>query len=315
MSAAAKLATRILVPTDFSVGADRALGYATALARLAQADVFLHHVIEFLPTMDPEFPINRNFLQYWRQEGERGLAERAAWQANGHPIKTSLSVGQPSDRLIAAAQEAKVDLIVMGTHGRTGLDHVLLGSTAERVIAGGPCPVLAVRTAEPHGAAQAGTGQAAKPISVDWPLFRRLLVPMDFSDHSLAALEKAVAVASLCSASLTLLHALEPVSYGLDFTLLDVERSKEARAAAESRLSRLATPLIAAGHHVETAVRGGLPTDAILHEAGARRADLIVMGTHGRRGLAHVLVGSVAEHVLRRASCPVLAVKSPTYAS
>jgi len=138
----------------------------------------------------------------------------------------------------------------------------------------------------------------------------RILVPLDFSDCSFDALEYAVVVAQQAKASLMLLHVVEPVSYGLDFSFTNIGTREQVRSTWMKRLEELTSALKAAHVPAESQLRGGLPSDSILDSAQALPCDLIVMGTHGRRGISHVLSGSVAEAVLRKAQCPVLTVRS-----
>jgi len=300
------LMTKILLATDFSDCAARAQDYALLLASAWKAEVSVLHVLEFQPGMDPELPVNHLYLEQLRKDAEQQLSALLARLTQRGLTGTSRHVtGIPSLQIAQEAALVGADLVVLGTHGRSGLAHVLLGSTAERVVASAPCPVLIVRT--PASQARPATPAAAPPA------IRHLLVPLDFSDCSLEALEYAVQVAKQFGASLTLLHVMEPVSYGLDFTLALGGSAHETRARLETRLEELATPLRTQGLSVDQALRGGAPADSILSWTGQRAYDLIVMGTHGRRGLSHLASGSVAEAVLRRASCPVLTVKSPKF--
>jgi nucleotide-binding universal stress UspA family protein len=205
----------------------------------------------------------------------------------------------PSQKVGELAKMLGTDLIVMGTHGRTGLDHVLLGSTAERVVTTAPCPVMTIRLEK--------RDERSGPINL-----RGILAPIDFSDCSLEALDYGVQVAKQFGASLTILHVLEPVSYGLDFTLYRTAERESLKERTESRLAGLVEIVKSEGVPAHSEVRGGLPADTIVRAAHDSSYDLIVMGTHGRRGLSHVVSGSVAEAVLRRASCPVLMVKRQT---
>jgi nucleotide-binding universal stress UspA family protein len=104
---------------------------------------------------------------------------------------------------------------------------------------------------------------------------------------------------------------LEPVSYGLDFTLPHVAQHESSKTTSTKRLSDLVSALNAVGVASDFLISGGLPADSILDAARVQSVDVIVMGTHGRRGLSHALFGSIAEAVLRRSSCPVLTVRSP----
>jgi nucleotide-binding universal stress UspA family protein len=151
-------------------------------------------------------------------------------------------------------------------------------------------------------------GALSRPVTLE-----RILVPVDFSDCSLDALEYAVVVAQQSKASLMLLHVLEPVSYGLDFTLSHIRTREQVRESWTKRLEELAFSHQHSNVPVESRLRGGLPADSILDSAQTLPCDLIVMGTHGRRGISHTISGSVAEAVLRKAPCPVLTVRSPKF--
>lgn len=290
------LAEKILVATDFSDCAGWAYECARRLAVDCAAQLDVVHVLEAYAGMDPEFPVNRLYLDHLRKEAEPPLnqlvqqADRSGLKVAGHRV-----IGVPSEEIINLSRQLGTDLIVLGTHGRTGMERILLGSTAERVVIGAPCPVLTVRQ------------QGSKPG------FRSILAPVDFSDCSLDALEYAVRVAKQFGASLTVLHVMEPVTYGLDFTLTQPLEGRQLRTSLESQLSKLIQPLTAQGLTVHSVVRGGSPADSILNWSRTDHYDLIVMGTHGRRGISHVLAGSVAQAVLRRAPCPVLTVKSPKF--
>lgn len=298
----APLIMKILLATDFSDCAALAQDYALLLASTWKAELAMLHVLELQPGMDPDLPVNRGYLEQLRKDAEQQLIQlRAQLARRGLTGESRHVTGVPSLRIAQEAAETGADLVVLGTHGRTGLAHVLLGSTAERVVASSPCPVLTVRT--PRGQA------SAMVTSSIW----RLLVPVDFSDASLEALEYAARLAKPCRASLTLLHVMEPVAYGLDFTLAPGEDARTAKARLETRLAELAAPLAAQGLAVDHFVRGGTPADSIVDGTSCQAHDLIVMGTHRRRGLAHLAGGSVAESVLRQAPCPVLTVKSPKF--
>jgi nucleotide-binding universal stress UspA family protein len=152
-----------------------------------------------------------------------------------------------------------------------------------------------------------GNSSTEKPSTTP----KRILVPVDFSDCSLDALEYGALITQRSKASLKLLHVLEPVSYGLDFTLPHMAQRESSKTAVTKRLSDLVSALTSVGLASDFLMSGGLPADSILDAARAQSVDVIIMGTHGRRGLSHVLFGSVAESVLRRSSCPVLTVRSP----
>jgi nucleotide-binding universal stress UspA family protein len=264
-------------------------------------------VVEFPPGLNPDYPVNQQYLADLLKTASSQLADlKGRAERRSIVVTTRVATGIPSEEVIAAAKAEDSDLIVVGTRGKTGLAHVLLGSTAERVIRGAPCPVLTVRMEQAD--AEQGEGAPSMPVTLE-----RILVPVDFSDCSLDALEYAVVVAQQAKASLTLLHVLEPVSYGLDFTLGQSRTREQLRESWTKRLEELASSLRVIHISVQSRLRGGHPTDSILDTVQTLPCDLIVMGTHGRRGISHAISGSVAEAVLRKARCPVLTVRSPKF--
>jgi nucleotide-binding universal stress UspA family protein len=294
---------RILFATDFSRWARRAEDYACALACSWRASLTVLCVAEFPPGLNPDYPVNQQYLADLLKNASSQLDDlKGRAERRGIAITTRMASGIPSEEVIAAAQAEDSDLIVVGTRGKTGLAHVLLGSTAERVIRGAPCPVLTVRT-EP--ADNEDGSVLSRPVTLE-----RILVPVDFSDCSLDALQYAVVVAQQAQASLMLLHVLEPVSYGLDFDLGHFRSREDVRESWTKRLEKLAATHQHPHMPIEYRLRGGFPADSILDAAQTLPCDLIVMGTHGRRGISHTISGSVAEAVLRKAHCPVIAVRS-----
>ena len=301
------LIKRILFATDFSQWARRAEDYACALACSWRASLTVLSVAEFPPGLNPDYPVNQQYLADLLKNASSQLVDlKGRAERRGIAVTTRVATGIPSEEVVTVARAEDSDLIVVGTRGKTGLAHVLLGSTAERVIRGAPCPVLTVRM-EPADTEQE-EGALSRSVMLE-----RILVPVDFSDCSLDALEYAAVVAQQAKASLMLLHVLEPVSYGLDFTLGHSRTREQVRETWTKRLEELAASLRVRQVPVESQLRGGLPSDSILDSARTLPCDLIVMGTHGRRGISHAFSGSVAEAVLRKALCPVLTVRNPKF--
>ena len=294
--------TRILVPTDFSATSDEALAYAKTLAGRFGASLHLVHAFEdpyttaaFASEMYSTVPISlRDELV---QQAEQSLAERLpADQKTYFNGTTAIVTGTPAKTILEYAATVGADLIVMGTHGRSGMAHLLLGSVAERVLRAATAPVLTIREA-PEGAVT------------------RVLVPTDFSATADAALEYAYLVAERFGASIQLLHVLDDpfVAEGLAAEAYIAEAPALRTAMlrdAQSRLLHRATEQHP-GIPVDREVLFGSGAKTIAEYAKQREADLIVMGTHGRTGVAHLLLGSVAERMVRIASCPVLTVRHP----
>jgi nucleotide-binding universal stress UspA family protein len=293
---------RLLFATDFSEWACRAEDFACALAGSWQAHLTVMTVLEFPAGMDPEYAVNKQYLTERMRDASSRLADfKGRVQQRGIAATIRIATGIPSEEVVAAARAEETDLVIMGTKGKSGLAHVLLGSTAERAIRMAPCPVLAVHTPKPAGRPERGVS------------LNRILVPTDFSECSLEAVEIAKMVAHQANASIELVHILEPSCYPIDFSIEHPDQRRHKRKQATEQLETLSSGLTAAGIPVKTLLLGGAPADTILEAAEKGMCDLIVMGTHGRRGLSHVFAGSVMEAVLQRGTVPVLAVRHPAF--
>lgn len=294
----------ILLATDFSVPARRAYSYAAQLARTLDTKVVLLNVLEGPPGLDREFPVNTLFLKQLQEESDREMTALVeAAKRDGLRPEPWQVYGNPAACISKSAGEMGAELIVMGTHGHRGWSRLLLGSTAEAVVREAPCPVLTIRTTEADAAAE----------RLDSPAIRRLLVPIDFSECAQEALEYAATLARQLGARLALVHAMEAAAYPLDFALFGVSEEAALRGQVQFSLRGLVSALKAEKIDAESLCAVGTPAEIILKEAKDGPADAIVMGTHGRHGLSHLAIGSVAEHVVRQAACPVFSVKSPRY--
>lgn len=292
----------ILAPTDFSNESRVGVAYAFNLAEKLGATVALLHVIEPLPVMEgmEAFPLLPTRPEITRQA--RIQLERIADQESKKDsrLTTIVRTAKPFYGIITAAAERKADLIVMATHGYTGVNHVLLGSTAERVVRHAPCPVLTVRVRA------AGSNAAAPHLRLT-----RILVPIDFSDTSKLALPWAAFLAEAFDAEIVLLHVTEkyPIDYLLGRELMN-EAITPLMKAAEVALERIADNVHGStGIKTSVVVRDGVPHKEICLAAQELHADLIALTTHGYTGLKHVWLGSTAERVVRDAQCPVLALR------
>jgi nucleotide-binding universal stress UspA family protein len=297
---------RVLVPTDFSDRAERALPHALWLAEEFGAELHLLHAM-VLHGDDPggreagekAFPDLDDAYRQLR----RWAAERMEESAAGLD-RSQVEVVRAQERGIAAAptiveyaEDHDVDVVVMATHGRRGVRRMLLGSVTEEVLRTAGCPVLTVR---PDGELEAG----GPP--------ERILVPVDFSEHSDLALASAGALARRFGAELDVLHVIAelgvPDPYFADAAelraLTKAARDRVPEALAE-RVDQVLGEDVPAGTHMEV----GTPAAAIAEFAGEQGSDMIVLGSHGRTGMERVFLGSVAEGVVRRAPCAVLTVK------
>ncbi len=291
---------KILVATDFSNTAQAGVEWAVELARQHGARIVLVHGL-LLPGRTTDFlPTPPDFTESLQEAASGRLNETAAKvRSAGLEVVTDLRLGLPSQTIVETAEEEAVDLVVMGTRGLSGIRHLLLGSTAQRVVQHAHCPVLTVHPGDIDQHRQIST----------------ILVPTDFSEHAAGGLEAARALLAVGveRAKIHLMHVyhlpFEYTAYGTIPTTIDFY--KDVQGSAEERLAELAEPLRAAGLQIATAAREGYPPDAIVEEAESVGADLIAMGTHGRSRLAHLLLGSTAERVVQHARCPVLTVRRP----
>jgi nucleotide-binding universal stress UspA family protein len=207
-------------------------------------------------------------------------------------VQYQTRAGEATLEILRTASEVGSDLIVMGTHGRTGLSWLLAGSVAIAVLRGAHCPVLAIRSPE--------VPRESEDIRV-------ILHPTDFSASSEAAVRVAHVLARDLGARLIILHvaSLAVLTDGTPAAEID---PRVYRDALENVRNRLDTADLK--YPVETQISRGFAAEGILQAAEEVGCDLIVMGTHGRTGLKRALMGSVAESVLPKACCPVLVVKT-----
>jgi nucleotide-binding universal stress UspA family protein len=298
----------IVVPIDFSLLSIQAIETASRMARRFDASIHLAHVRQFdylgdfVAPVPPMAPFS--FMPYG-QDRERSVLKELNALAREHGVSSStchvLGGAPPFDEICRVAQEIPADLIVMPTHGRTGLKHVFLGSTAERIVQHSPCPVFVVR--EKKRRSKAG------------PLYsiNTILVPVDFSDCSREGLRYAIGFANEFGASIILLHAtyLGYIYSSEGTAIYDIPAlQKVARKNAQRHMRQLVRAVNFGGVKFEAAFTDGSPVSDICSFAKEHDVDLIITSTHGLTGLKHALIGSVAEQVVRRASCSVLVVPS-----
>jgi nucleotide-binding universal stress UspA family protein len=300
--------TRILCPIDFSDGSRLALEYAVAIARWYGARVTAVHVFPNVPIADPFPTFGGQALMLTDRDVDAlrdQLTGYVAAFAGDQFVATELIEGTDvRGKILERADAIAADLIVMGTHGRGGFEHLLLGSVAEKVVRTASCPVMLVPPrAQRH----------LKPLAVP---FTRILFATDFAPTAQRALDMAIELAEEADAHLTLLHAIEvPPELQVHAPSGDIDVSA-LRLAAEARALEQLRALVPEEARVyckvQTDVREGRPYRSILQAEADTQADLIVMGVHGGNALDRLVFGSNTHAVLRGASCPVLAVRTVT---
>jgi nucleotide-binding universal stress UspA family protein len=295
---------KILFPTDFFPCAEQALEHALYLAKKYEAELHMLHA-----TVHYEGDIhNPAACFYDLEEIDQRMKDLAIMEmksminsraeALDHIVMEQKQGQSAADVILKYADRNNIDLIVMGTHGRRGLGHLFLGSVAEEVVRLATCPVLTIR-------------ERAKLQQVDG--VARILVPVDYSEHSKAALSYAKEIAATYGAKLQMLHVIEettvPDFYGMGESAnrlrLDVLRDR-ARFEMEEMYNNSPGPDVDTSHHVFE----GYATRDIVEFAKNNDSDLIVIATHGLTGIKHLILGSVAEKVVRMAPCPVFTIKA-----
>ncbi len=282
----------IIVPIDFSKMSVQAIQIARQLARRFGASIHLAHVRHLNYATDfvgPGAPIVPFDFMTYEQVGEQTAVKELKKVASECGVSSAtcdvLSGAPPFDEICRLAQTVPADLVVMSTHGRTGLKHVFLGSTAERIVQHSSCPVLVSR----GSAVQANNGSRFN---------KTVLFPVDFSNCSREGLRYAIAFANESGAKIILLHAtyLGYVYSSEGTAIYDIPGlQKAARKAAERKMRELVRSVNFGAVKFETVFTEGSPVVNICAFAKDHAVDLIITSTHGLTGFTHVLIGSVAE--------------------
>ncbi|HEX7516642.1 MAG TPA: universal stress protein [Chthoniobacterales bacterium] len=297
------------MPIDFSEPSLEAIEFALPLLKQFGAELHLVHVSEpdyplasmaVMPLIVPELEVGRRVRRHLK-----GVAKKYSVKLrreNIHALR-----GRPFEEICRLARDRSMDLIVTATRGNTGLKHLVLGSTAERVVRYSPCPVLVVRGVDRKK--KASRNGKSRPVL----RLRKILVPIDFSDCSMKGLAYAKALAKQFGSKLVLLNSVALQYYvtsdeyaRYDFPLL----MQQAEKASRNQVRNLIEKTDWDGIEVESSLQIGHAGQQICARAIDHHADVIVTSTHGTTGFKHILVGSTAEYVVRHASCPVLVVPS-----
>jgi nucleotide-binding universal stress UspA family protein len=277
---------RILFATDFSETSEPAQTRAVQLARSHDAELHVLNVQVASPTMFiPEHATAADVIEQTQKDEARRRMDQLI-QNIGIPVVQEIRFAMRAAPAVAAyADEKGIDLIIIGSHGRTGVRKLIIGSEARDLTRSAKVSTLVVRSD--------GSGD-------DQP-FRRVLAPVDFSEASTAALQQAAAIAAEAKAELIALHVLDewllPPYYPIRPEQIGREHAEEALASFLAEHPMQPEPT--------RAVVIGSPARAIVDTASERQADLIVMGSAGLSVWERFLLGSVTERVLGRAPCSV----------
>ena len=296
---------RILCPVDFSDHSRHALHYAAVLAGWYESTITVLYVHPVVPAAaaEPGAPAFPPFVVTAADRDKllasmRSLAESDA--SADVRVEYEIVEGPAAPGILDCASAQRTDLIVMGTHGRSGFERLMLGSVTERVLRKASCPVL---TVPPRM-------HESTPVP---PLFKKILCAVDFSDCSMNALNFAMSLAQEADAHLTVLNVVElpadaherlpHFSPGVREYLTSLEEEHR------QRLQTVVPDSVRAYCAVETMTVPGRPYREILRVTAEQQADLIVIGIHGRNAADLLFFGSTAQHVVRQATCPVLTLR------
>ena len=286
---------RLLFPTDGSDGAAAVFDHVLDVAAAHDATVHVLNVAD--TTRESVTQLQGRVVDTLEQAGAETVREAATRASDrGVPTVTEVLQGEPYRTIVDYAETYDIDLVIMPTHGRRGLERFLLGSTTERVVRRSEVPVLTIRPDE--------------DVTVQYP-YRNVLIPTDGSDPANAALDVGLDVAGAADAAVHLLSVVDVTSLGVDVRA-DIQTATLEESAHEI-VDTAAERATADGIDPTTAVEfGGSVPRVVRSYVAANDVDLVVVGTHGRTGFDRYVLGSVAEGLVRTAPVPVLTVRGST---
>ncbi len=298
--------SNILVPTDFSHYANFATKYGVSIAKKYGGTVHFLHVLDAGPIsgvrghgMWLDQADASTLLDSMREHASSRLTTLVEQASEmGVNCEQHIVTGSAPHEILRLTLETQCTLIVVATHGRSGFDHIVFGSVAEKVVRQSPVPVLAIKHPEHEFVKD-------DDLSIE---VKHVLFPTDFSDFSDKALPFAVSLCREFSAKLSLLHATEiPIVLPEFMPDSVVSVGPEMELAARETLAQKKAEI--QGIDVEGVSVTGVPHTEICKFVEEQAVDMVVMPTHGRSGLGHILFGSVAEKVVRLARCPVMTIR------
>jgi nucleotide-binding universal stress UspA family protein len=293
------LIQRILCPIDFSEFSMRAFHHSLSLAEHYGSSLVALHVVEMWKYPYAEYAVTdggdyANLLKSLREGAKEHMQEFLNRHRHGG-IHSELAIreGRAPDSILSFAEKEKIELIVMGTHGRRGFDRLMLGSATDRVMREASCPVLTVRQPPHEAAAAEESGHYVHHLN-------RILFCTDFSENSVRSLDYAMSATEEYDAELTVMHVVEDAP--------SQAKEGEVLEATKQRLQELIPAEKRKAVKMKTAVRIGKPYQRIVEYAQETGIDLVTMGVHGAGLLDRAIFGSTTHRVVQIGPCPVLVV-------
>ncbi len=293
---------RILCTVDFSDFSRNTVQYGMALAQEFDAELFLSHIIE-IPASGFYGDIHIDPVEQQNSIMEYAVGKFREWVGTSpvywEPVITS---GHTADEIARQASQLEIDLVIAATHGRSGLKRLLIGSVTERMMRTLPCPLLVLRSPE----------KDAAHVAAQTFRLQRILVGCDFSSDSQLALQHGLRLAQEFQSELYLAHVIEPPTYD-DFEESASDLATQSYPELRRRLTRHLQELIPtdAGNwcRPHMVLLDGQSHDELNHYAELHEMDLIVLGVRGKSLVENLFLGSTTDRVIRKAPCPVLAVR------
>ena len=292
---------KILVPLDGSKIAEAVIPFAREIAARSGAELLFVTAVQQVGVWDAALS-----LQVLKRESEIAADYLATVEKDvsgeGQKVATQVLDGDAAEAVLAAADEAGVDLIAISTHGRSGVSRWLFGSVATRILEHAGVPLLVLRPKEGEDRGAPG------------PVVKKILVPLDGSEVAKSVLPVVEEFAKTMGASLVLYHSVAPLSAYPGFESAGAaalgEAVEEMQRQAREILARASEEVKSRGVEATTVVSLGTAVDGVLSAADELDVDLIAIATHGRSGLGRVVLGSVADGVIRRsADVPCLVIR------
>jgi nucleotide-binding universal stress UspA family protein len=279
---------KILCPVDFFPASEAAVNYAAGLAANYEAGIHLLHVVTPVVTGGYEYSLDTTEIMKSLEEKAEAELLALAQKVNAGGISTEyeIRVGDVYDEIKQAIDALKPEIVVMGTHGRRGVERWFMGSTTEKLMRHSPIPLITI---------------SAAGEKVEAARFRRILVTTDFSDGTSDALAYAFSVAQENESHITLLHVIHDVAADVSG-----KYRESLIEGVQKQLDDLVPAEATTWCDVHTQVEVGVPYRIIPRILEDEKIDLLVMNIHGKGMLDRALLGSTAERVVRIARCPVM---------